>query len=292
MSSQFRNKPVIVEKQGQRLGLTLVVMAGVHGNEKIGVMALKEAIETIPIKAGMVFYVIANPLALERGLRLIDMDLNRAFQDDKKLSSGEKRSYERWLAKQLMPYLDKADALLDLHSVPTAPATPFIICEKNGMDIARKFPFPVRSSGWDKVHLGSTDGYMNERDKIGICAECGQYEDPQVFDRSLRSIKIFLALMGVIKEKQGFDDYAGQRVIVVDYIYRCRSYFNLVRKIPDFTTVKRGEVIGIDTKKKIGAPYDGIIVLVKEAERPGEEAFVMGREMSVKPGTRQRCGEG
>lgn len=279
MSSEFKNKPVIVKRQGQRPGPTLVVMAGVHGNEKIGVVALKEAIKTIPIKAGVVFYVIANTLALERELRLIDMDLNRAFKDDKKLSSEEKRSYERGLAKQLMPYLDKADALLDLHSVPTVPATPFVICEKNGMDIARKLPFPVRSSGWDKVHSGSTDGYMNERDKIGICVECGQYNDPQVLDRSLQSIKIFLALMGVIKEKQSLDDYAGQRVVIVDYIYRCQSYFNLVRKIPDFTLVRRGKVIGVDAKEKVRAPYEGIVVLVKEAKKPGEEVFVMGKEI-------------
>lgn len=277
MSNEFKNKSIIVKQQGQKPGPTLVVMAGVHGNEKIGVEALKEATKTISVKSGVVYYVIANPAALERGQRFVDMDLNRAFKNSKSLTARENKSYERWLAKKLMPYLNKTDALLDLHSVPTAPATPFVICEKSGLDIARKLPFPVRSSGWGEIHPGSTDGYMNDRGKIGLCVECGQYDDPQVLDRSLQSIKMFLALMGVIKGKEKICDFADQRAVIVDYTYRCENYFSLVREIPDFTPVRRGEMIGVDAKKKVKAPYDGVIVLVKETEKSGEEAFVMGR---------------
>lgn len=84
--------------------------------------------------------------------------------------------------------------------------------------------------------------------------------------------------MGVNEDKKKFSDCINQRMITVDYIYRCQNNFNPVRKLPDFTSVKRGDVIGIDAKKKIRAPYDGCVVLVKEAQKPGEEAFVLGRK--------------
>lgn len=275
MSNDLLKHPIVTQSDSKKSGPTVIIMAGVHGNEKGGVLALKEAKNKIDIQKGKVYWIIANPGAIKSKKRYLDMNLNRAFKAKNNLNKFELTSYERGLAEQIMFYLDEGDALLDLHSVHTSPATPFLVCEPKSYGIARKMPFHIVSSGWEKIHPGSTDEYMSKQDKIGICAECGQHDEIETKKRALYSIHAFLSCMGNIESDFCFQDSHHQQIVKPRFIYRCKVDFIPVRKYPDFTVVRKGEFLGTDGGQAVTAPFTGMIVFMVECDEPESEAFVM-----------------
>ena len=55
-------------------------MAGVHGNEHAGIIALESIRNTLRVIRGKVILVLqANPRAVEQGVRFTEKNMNRAF---------------------------------------------------------------------------------------------------------------------------------------------------------------------------------------------------------------------
>jgi succinylglutamate desuccinylase len=139
---------------GSKSGITLAIIAGVHGNEICGIEAIKQILPTITIKAGRVHFIYGNPRAIKKNVRQVDMNLNRAFQQDNQLSDDEKRSYERKRALELMPILDRCEAILDIHSSATRATTPFVICEPHSFLLLGNYHFLSFLTVGTKYNLG------------------------------------------------------------------------------------------------------------------------------------------
>ncbi|OGY34512.1 MAG: hypothetical protein A3D99_03390 [Candidatus Andersenbacteria bacterium RIFCSPHIGHO2_12_FULL_45_11] len=263
----------ITTQRGPLPGKTVAIVAGVHGNEQGGIAAITEAISSIPIERGTVHYIIGNPKALEKSVRFTEMNLNRAFIQGPLQNQALETTYERGRAKELMPLLDTCDALLDIHSVGNQKATPFIICEKEYFSLARQFPFPIISSGWNAIEPGSTDYYMSTSGKPGLCLECGYHNDPIVSKRALNGIRIFLGLMGNIpytpaKEVQ-------QKEINATNAYITKNNFTLVRAFSDFEATEQDELIGHDGVLEFRMPKKGFVIFARNSETAGQEAVVL-----------------
>ena len=69
----------------------IAVVAAVHGDEPCGVRAVERLLEEQPDVKRPVKLVIANETALERGVRYVDEDLNRAFPGDPAADTHEGR---------------------------------------------------------------------------------------------------------------------------------------------------------------------------------------------------------
>jgi len=279
------NDGSIITIKGSRPGKTLTIIAGVHGQEICGVLALREVLRAIAdkeliIRAGEVNFIFANLPALARGARQIDMNLNRAFRPLEQLTEKEKNSYERGRAEQLMPYLAESDALLDIHSSTNKESTPFIICEPHSYPIAKMLPFPIRSHGWDVIEAGGTDYYVNLNGGQGICIECGSHDDPLAPQRALESIKIFLMLLGVIEITKEIREIPNQRVINANFIYKTVVNFDYRGSYPDFGSVKKNELIGYDGGREIRVPKDSLIIFPQKREKSQQEAFILAEEES------------
>lgn len=284
--SQWRKEvsmsdPTVLTFKGQTPGKTLSIFAGIHGNEIGGILALRQLIEdleseTIVLKSGTLHLVFANLAAIARGVRFTDLNMNRAFHFYEEDAPRELRaSYERKRALDLEPLLRESDALLDLHSTLTE-SSPLIICEEHSFDIARLLPFPIISTGWDNVHPGSTDAFMNAQGKVGICVECGQHEDPEAKDRARTSIEIFLRELGLVDT--GIEvKPVEQRLMHARRIYKAKT---LMRFEPaereQFCTLQKGELIGYDGDEEVFADQESILFFPKEGSTAGEEAFVLG----------------
>ena len=275
--------PTILTFPGPVPGKTVAIFAGIHGNEIGGIFALRQLIDDLQtgkiiLEKGTLHLAFANLAGIARGIRQTDLNMNRAFHSDgNKLPEADRSSYERLRALELQPLLDQSEALLDLHSTLTE-SSPFIICETHSFGIARLLPFSLISTGWDNVHGGSTDAYMNAQGKIGICVECGQHEDPEAKERARLSIAIFLNAMGLIdtEEKGGFST---QRRIHAKTIYKVVSSFALSSvERPEFARLKQDELIGVDGAVPILAPTDSILIFPRKTATIGEEAFVLGEE--------------
>lgn len=88
--------------------MNILVIGGLHGNEKLG-LELVNLIKRRPIKN--VSSVLANKEAIAKNYRFIKQDLNRSFPGD--IQSVD---YEQRRAAQLIKLASKYDIVLDFHS--------------------------------------------------------------------------------------------------------------------------------------------------------------------------------
>src|SRR3954451_7276320 len=104
-------------------GPDVMVQALTHGNEYCGAIALDSLLREriAPIK-GKLTLAFANVAAFERfdpatpeRSRCIDEDYNRVWADA--VIEGPRDSVELRRARELLPFVDSADFLLDLHSM-------------------------------------------------------------------------------------------------------------------------------------------------------------------------------
>ncbi|WP_226006723.1 succinylglutamate desuccinylase/aspartoacylase domain-containing protein [Natrinema salinisoli] len=98
----------------------VAVVAGVHGDEPCGVRAVERLLDERPTVKRPVKLIIANEEALERRVRFIDEDLNRAFPGDPNAKTHEGR-----LANELVAELEGC-LTFSMHSTQSH-ADPFAI---------------------------------------------------------------------------------------------------------------------------------------------------------------------
>lgn len=267
--------PIITEKKGKLPGKNILVLAGVHGNESFGVDAINEVISSLKITKGKVTFIIANPEAIKQNKRFIEFNLNRCFL---KLQPNEiYDSLEGKIARKLMPYLEDADWLLDIHGSNSQGSIPFIICEEQSFEVAKQLPFDIISYNWDRFQPGSSDYYMNTQNKIGICAECGYLGDSSSKEKAKQTITDFLILAGSIKGK--IKNNPEKKFIKIASQYKNRyGKFKKSRNFKDFELLDKNEVIGKDKNKKIYAKSGDRLLFVRDRENIGEECFLIAKE--------------
>jgi len=269
----------IITIRGSQSGKTLTIMGGIHGNEICGVEVVKELREKLKINRGTVYLILGNPRAIKDRVRQTDTNLNRAFREVGDLTREQINSYEYKLAKEIMPYLQKSDAVLDLHSSGTEDSPPFVICENNAHEIVRYFPFTRITSGWDPLEPGGTDAYVDKYGGKGICVECGNHNDPEAIATARTTAEIFLKVMGAIDGADTLEITKGQEFIQMSDIYITKNNFALACKFDDFAEIKKGEAIGFDGTDKLCAPKDCYLLFARERLNQGEEAYLLGTKL-------------
>jgi len=251
-----------------------MILVGVHGDEKCGVEALGKMLPSLKIQKGQLLVGYGNPRAIQRNVRLTESNLNRMFKPDEMLSRKERTSYEYNRAQFLKQYLDRADALLDIHASCTPGSLCFAICEQNAGGIVRHMPLSTVVSGFDRIQPGGTDYYMNRQSKIGLCVECGYLGDSLSTEVAEKSIIAFLISRGHITGNQNIYP---QSSIQVDDMYITQNNFKLSKPFKDFEGVLASQLIGIDGKNEIRAQRNGVILFAQDKDKAGEEAFLLGR---------------
>ncbi len=269
----------IIELSGAKKGPTSIILAGTHGDEMCGVQILDKILPSLEIEKGRVFFGFGNPMAIKNNTRFTEANLNRMFKDDGLLSAKEKASYEYKRAGFLKKYLDHAGALLDVHASFVAISRPFIICEPNGFNIAKNFPFDLVVSGFDKVQPGGTDYYMTKVGGIGICVECGFLGDLSSTRRAEQSISAFLAarkhVAGVVKP------YPKSFINVYSLYFTKTDKFRLALPFEDFEDVFAGQLIGMDGNQEVCASKDSLILFAADQDQANEEGFLLAKKVPM-----------
>lgn len=114
-------------------GPHVALMALMHGNEFAGAIVLARMLaDGVQPTRGRLSFIFANLDAFDRfdpdnptHSRFCDEDLNRVW--DSATLDGPRQSSELSRARQLRPWLDTVDVLLDLHSM-LWPSDPLILC--------------------------------------------------------------------------------------------------------------------------------------------------------------------
>ncbi len=269
----------IVQIKGEEIGSTSIILAGVHGDERCGIEAVRAILPNLAIERGVVLFGYGNPRAIEANRRCMEANLNRMFQSDAALSRDEKKSYEYERAQVLKIHLNQADALLDLHASRTSKSKPFIICEANAKGVSEYLPPDLVVAGFDAVEPGGTDYYMNSIEKIGICVECGYAGDSRSVEIAKESIFAFLKARDHIKND--LSPKRQSRIRMYDLYKTKTNRFVLSKQFDDFEEVSKGQVIGMDGDEAVRAEKESVILFARNRDRSGEEAFLLGEKESA-----------
>ncbi len=246
----------------------ITIMAWVHGNEFSWVNAFFEILKDIKIISWKVYFIFANLKALEIEKRIFEKNLNRCF-----LKNNHWKTYEDLRAKEIIPYLQESDYLLDVHNTWNENnSIPFLISEyKNLWEI---FDVHLVISWFDKLHPGWSDGYMNTIWKIWICLESGSIYDTKWSEIAKNWILNFLKFTWNIDGK--INMRKNQEYIRFDYIYKNKTKdFRFKKDFSDFEKIQEWQIIAFDGNNTIISDRDWYIVFTYIPKNIWEECFCL-----------------
>ena len=173
----------------------LLIVSGTHGNELNPIMAVKKFRNLTLVDNNNFFeFILGNPLACEKGLRYLDIDLNRSFNIKK--SFLNKNLYEVQRAEQIVkefgPESSKGcQIVLDLHTTTSSMGTSLVMYGRRKKDfylaaiLQNKFGLPIYLHEKDSQQTG----FLVEAWPCGLVIEIGpvaqNHYDPVIVERFL-----------------------------------------------------------------------------------------------------------
>ncbi len=283
-------------------GPQVMVQALTHGNEICGAIALDWLLGQIRERAwrprqGRLVLAFANVAAFARfdvldpfASRCVDEDLNRVWGDDALLGSGDSLELRR--ARELRPFVDAADLLLDIHSMAEACA-PLMVCgtvDKNA-SYARRLGVPE----FLLIDTGHPGGLrMVERGGFGdpaspkraLLIECGQHWERAAAQVAIDTLVRFLGLAGVaeagwVARHARLPLPAEQRLVRVTeaVVARSSGFSFLVPTVGLSVVAEAGTPIARDGAQVWTTPYDNTVLVMPGNRnlKPGGTAVRLGR---------------
>jgi len=282
-------------------GPTLLVIAGVHGNEPSGYLALRSIFSEVEAKGldftGSVVGLVGNREALAEGVRFIDEDLNRLWRSGGAGASSGTRSAEAAEAAELRSELDALLErsgegpvfALDLHST-SGPGPAFVVFDDSivNREFALEFEVPL-ILGIEEELEGTLLDYLSGRGVRTVGFEAGQHEDPLSVTRAEAAIWTALRASGVIAESEAGDRRTTEasdllalgarhlpRVVEVRHRHAIapESGFAMRPGLAGFQSVARGEEVAIERGRPVRTPESGLL-LMPLYQAQGEDGYFL-----------------
>ena len=279
-------------------GPNVMVQALTHGNEFCGALALESLFHAgvQPVR-GKLTLAFANVEAYARfdfdhpdASRFIDEDFNRVWADDALF--GARDSAELRRARQLQPFVDEADFLLDLHSMHE-PCRPIMVCgtiDKNA-DFARAIGVPAdllldtgHPAGLRMIERGGFGDPASH--KRAVLIECGQHWERAAAAVAIDTLMRFLAATAVVdagwaNSRTRLTPPPAQRLVRVTEAVVARSMaFRFLVPLEGLGVVAQaGTPIAQDGDHVWRAPYDNTVLVMPSLQhlRPGNTQVRLGR---------------
>jgi predicted deacylase len=280
-----------------RPGPDVLVMAITHGNEICGAIALDRMLRAgVRPTRGSLTLAFNNVEAFSRfdrhrpfATRFVDEDFNRVWTPE--TLDGPRKSVELERARLLRPYVERADFLLDIHSM-LEPSPPVMICGPLEKGIA--FAFDVGLPEWvvsDRGHANGTRmrdfGGFGEASspKNALLVECGQHWEKKAADVAWRTLWRFLLALDVVDRntatREGGPAHGAQKLVrVTDAVIATSPAFRFAKDYTGLEIVpKAGDVIAWDGDVPVLAPYDNCVLVmpVPHNIKTGLTAVRLGR---------------
>jgi succinylglutamate desuccinylase len=297
---------VVATLEGRRKGPTVVITAGLHGNEPAGVHAATRVAAHLADRRwalhGRLVVASGNRAALAAGRRFIHRDLNRRWTDahlahvaalpaaDRASEDGEQLElaalFQRLAAEAKGPL-----TFLDLHSTSGA-SPPFVTIADTlaSRALAMELPLPL-ILGLEEVVDATLAGWLADHGHAGIEIEGGRHDDPATVDQLAAAVWLFLVAAGAIKARDVPDLSAHLRRLreagrdlprVVELRYRHPTApgdgFSMDPGWSSFAPVEAGQVVARDDSGPIRAPEGGRM-LMPRYQPQGDDGFFLVREV-------------
>ncbi len=281
-------------------GPHVLLQAVTHGNEVCGAIALDWLLrEGFHPSRGIVTVVFANYAAYCRfdaadpfASRCIDEDFNRLWGEGTLATARPTTEVAR--ARALQPFYDRADYLLDLHSM-TDPCPPLALAgrRRKGLELARAVGIPqhivVDAGHAAGKRLRDYAGFDDPASaKNALLVECGQHweaSSPRIATQAtLRFLRhCDVAAADFLRAHLDGATPPRQKVIEVTNVVTIESeQFAFALPVKGLAVVARaGTLLARDGAVEVRTPYDDC-ALIMPTRRPkvGETAVRLGRFVS------------
>jgi predicted deacylase len=271
-------------------GPNVMVQALTHGNEICGAIALDWLLgcqaQWQPLRGSLTLafgniaaYARWDPANPDRS-RYVDEDFNRVWSDE--ALRGPRDSVELRRARELRPFVDAADLLLDIHSMRDA-CKPLMVCGadlrggQKGAALSRQLGVPEvllidtgHPAGLRMIERGPFADPQDAR--CAVLIECGQHWERAAAEVAQDTLLRFLGHSGMLAEafvaaqlaQLGRALPAQQQLVRVTEAVVARSLdFRFVREFHGLEVVARaGELIATDGTHQFRAPYDDTVLVM------------------------------
>lgn len=279
-------------------GPVVMVQALTHGNEICGAIALDWLLaQGFRPRRGTLICAFANVEAYARfdpanpfPSRCVDEDYNRVWADE--TLDGPRDSVELRRARELLPYVDEAELLLDIHSM-SEPCAPLMVCgtqDKNA-SYARALGMPAvllidtgHPAGLRMVERGGFGDPVSP--KRALLIECGQHWERSAAEVAIDTLLRFLAASGVVdvawaQARLRRPPASVQRVIrVTEPVVAQSMEFRFAADYTGLEVIpKAGQPIAFDGARVWTAPYDDTVLVMPSLKhlKPGTTMVRLGR---------------
>jgi predicted deacylase len=246
---------------------------------------------------GKLVLAFANAAAFERfdfddpdRSRYIDEDYNRVWADDVIL--GKRDSAELRRARELRPFVDAADYLLDLHTMTEA-CRPIMVCGMldKGAEFARKVGVPadllIDTGHPAGLRMRDRGGFGDPKSpKNALLIEAGQHWEKSAVDVAIDTTLRFLKVTGTVdpawvEARLKLKPPPRQRVVRVTEPITARSAgFRFAGSFKGLEVIpKAGTVLATDGDQIWRTPYDDCVLVMPSTAhvKPGNTMVRLGR---------------
>ncbi|GAB3590010.1 M14 family metallopeptidase [Acetobacter peroxydans] len=295
-------------ESGQR-GPHVVVTALMHGNEPSGAYALNALLKKGPLpRHGRLSLIFLNPDAYARynpahptRARYVEEDMNRLWRPE--LIKSHHDSLEMRRLREVLPVIETADLLLDLHSM-LWPGPPLFLHsgQERNHDMACQLAAALSPTPLVIHDEGHQDGsrlidYVRFSAQGGLARAClletGQHWSQSAAQIALLAVQQCAAQTGITPAteqdtKTGLCKYQPvQTATVTDCIQAHTASFAFVRAYASAEIIpSAGTVIALDGPDEIRTPYDNcMLVMPNFRVRRGHTAVRLARpaELTAQP---------
>jgi len=287
----------VFELDSGRPGPTAMVVGLTHGNEFPGMTAVTLLLDRAvqPLR-GRLILALANVEAYSRFdpanpalSRFVDRDLNRVWRDD--ILSEDRTSHEAQRARELAPFVRRADALFDIHTTfhDVVPMLCYTALDKN-VALARRLGHPhahvVSAGGRHQGGLLIEYGRFSDATApaAAVVIECGQHFARRSGAVGVDAALRFLTDLGLIAPEtlaeHRLPTPPGAPVIheIVEVLIVGSDACRFARPFKGFEVLAKGELIAQDGPQEVRAPFDGcVIIMPKPILTRDREMVTLGR---------------
>ncbi|MBL8311189.1 MAG: succinylglutamate desuccinylase/aspartoacylase family protein [Burkholderiales bacterium] len=293
--------PYVWSFRGTSAGPHVCVNALVHGNEVCGAIAadalLREMSSGLQPARGTLSIAFANVDAYHAfdaakpfESRCVDEDFNRLW--DIATLDGPRDSRELRRARQLRPFYDTVDHLLDLHSM-LEPAPPIALAgdTAKGLALANAVGVPphalVDSGHAAGKRLRDYTGFGDPASpKTALLVECGQHWEAAVADVAMQATLRFLAHFGMLdvawlatRGVPGTPPTTAQKVIDITQVVTVQSpAFRWIHNAQGLEVIaEAGTLLAIDGEREVRTQHaNAVLVMPVPQPKVGQTAVRVG----------------
>jgi len=283
-------------------GRALMVSALVHGNELCGAWALKDLLAAgLRPRRGSLTLAFCNLEAFDRfdpsshdASRFVQEDMNRVWSAER---LDDPATADRRRALELRPWVERADWLLDLHSMHE-PGEPLLLTGvlPRNIALARRLKAPqhviVDAGHKDGVRMRdfAQFGDPAREDACALLIECGFHGDPASRGVARDMVARMLVESGVadaadLPSGWLLPDPAEQRVLeVTDAVVAPSMNVRFSEPWTGLETLERaGTVLGWADGKPIATPYDRCTLVMPSLRqlKPGVTVVRLARDYAA-----------